>query len=32
MENEIKQKCTNCKCYRIGSDFIGKSGNIVKKD
>lgn len=24
-------KCTNCKCYRIQSDFIGKSGNVVKR-
>lgn len=30
MEDE-KVKCTNCKCYRIQSDFIGKSGNIVKR-
>jgi exonuclease VII large subunit len=28
---EDKSQCTNCKCYRIGSDFIGKSGNIVKR-
>ena len=31
MENEVKQKCTNCKCYRLVSDFIGKSGGIVKR-
>ena len=31
MENEVKQKCTNCKCYRISSEFIGKSGGIVKR-
>lgn len=31
MENEVKQKCTNCKCYRIEADFIGKSGGIVKR-
>lgn len=31
MENEFKIKCTNCKCYRISSDFIGKSGNVVKR-
>jgi hypothetical protein len=30
MEEE-KVKCTNCKCNRIQSDFIGKSGNIVKR-
>lgn len=26
-----KTKCTNCKWYRIHFDFIGKSGNIVKR-
>jgi hypothetical protein len=31
MENEDKFKCTNCKCYRIEADFIGKSGNVVKR-
>jgi hypothetical protein len=31
MENELKQKCTNCKCYRIESEFIGKSGGVVKR-
>lgn len=29
MENGVKQKCTNCKCYRVKLDFIGKSGDIV---
>lgn len=31
MEEEEKNKCTNCKCYRNQSDFIGKKGDIVKR-
>jgi hypothetical protein len=31
MEHENKVKCTNCKCFRIKDDFIGKSGNTVKR-
>jgi hypothetical protein len=28
---EDKSQCTNCKCYRIESEFIGKSGGVVKR-
>jgi predicted sulfurtransferase len=28
---EEKTRCTNCKCHRVTADFIGKSGNIVKR-
>jgi hypothetical protein len=28
---EDKIQCTNCKCHRIETDFIGKSGNRVKR-
>lgn len=31
MVEDDKFQCTNCKCYRIESDFIGKSGNVVKR-
>jgi len=31
MENEVKQKCTNCKVSREQKNFIGKSENIVKR-
>ena len=28
---EIKEKCTNCKCNRLSSDFIGVKGNVLKR-
>ena len=31
MAEDDKFQCTNCKCYRIQSDFIGKYGNVVKR-
>lgn len=31
MMEDNKIQCTNCKCHRIESDFIGKSGNRVKR-
>lgn len=27
----VKKQCTNCKCWRIPSDFIGAKGNEVKR-
>lgn len=31
MERDGKQKCSNCKCWRQLEDFIGKSGDTVKR-
>lgn len=30
-KREGKTQCSNCKCYRIDDDFIGKSGDVVKR-
>jgi hypothetical protein len=31
MNQEDKTRCTNCKCWRIPDDFVGKLGNVVKR-
>jgi hypothetical protein len=32
MDDKLEKiKCTNCKCWRIPSDYIGKAGGIVKR-
>ena len=31
MNDETKKQCSNCKCWRIPDDYIGKKGNTVKQ-